>query len=473
MFYTPASTWSQMLKTGEIQPSDIIDIYQKRSAVVEKQIKGYLNYFETPVRQNSGQSDFQDIPIVLKDNICLAGYPTTCGSRILGEFVPPYQATVSQKLLNAGLPILGKANMDEFAMGSSNENSAFHPSLNPWDLERVPGGSSGGSAALVAAGSTPWALGSDTGGSIRQPASFCGVVGMKPTYGRVSRYGLVAYASSLDQIGPLTLTVRDNAKLLNVIAGHDSADSTSLKLPTEDFGRDLDKEIRGLKIGVPREMLAEGVEPEVRAAIEKALGVFESQGAIIAETSLPRLKYALAAYYLIATSEASSNLARFDGVRYGHRSAHASNLVEMYTQSRSEGFGDEVKRRIMLGTYSLSSGYYDAYYKKAQQVRTLLIEDFQAQFETFDFLISPTSPITAFRFGEKQQDPLSMYLTDILTVPVNLVGIPALSVPCGFDSQNLPIGLQIMAKPLAEAAIYQLAQAYESATDWHMRHPEL
>lgn len=473
MFYTPASTWSQMLKTREIQPAEILAVYQKRSESVEKQIQGYLAHFESPVRMATGQSDFQDIPVVLKDNICLADHPTTCGSRILGNFVPPYQATVSQKLLAAGLPILGKANMDEFAMGSSNENSAFHSTLNPWDLERVPGGSSGGSAALVAAGAAPWALGSDTGGSIRQPASFCGVVGMKPTYGRVSRYGLVAYASSLDQIGPLTLTVRDNAHLLNLIAGHDSADSTSLKLPDEDFTRELGKDIRGLRLGVPREMLAEGVDPEVRAAIEKALAVFESQGAIIEETSLPRLKYALAAYYLIATSEASSNLARFDGVRYGHRASQASNLVEMYTQSRSEGFGDEVKRRIMLGTYALSSGYYDAYYKKAQQVRTLLIEDFQAQFARFDALISPTSPITAFRLGEKQADPLSMYLTDILTVPVNLVGIPALSLPCGFDSQNLPIGLQIMAKPLGEALIYQLAQAYESATEWHTRHPEL
>ncbi|MGE3728412.1 MAG: Asp-tRNA(Asn)/Glu-tRNA(Gln) amidotransferase subunit GatA [Candidatus Sericytochromatia bacterium] len=473
MFYTPATTWSQMLKTSEIQPAEVIDVYQKRAESIEKKIQGYLLRFDTPVRSAPGQSDFQDIPLVLKDNICLADHLTTCGSRILGNFIPPYQATVSQKLLAAGIPILGKANMDEFAMGSSNENSAFHTTMNPWDLTRVPGGSSGGSAALVAAGAAPWALGSDTGGSIRQPAAFCGVVGMKPTYGRVSRFGLVAYASSLDQIGPLTLTVRDNAHLLNLIAGHDPADSTSLKLPPEDFSRDLGKDIRGVRIGVPREMLAEGVDPEVRAAIEKALGVFESQGAVVAETSLPRLKYALAAYYLIATSEASSNLARFDGVRYGHRAQMANNLVEMYTQSRNEGFGSEVKRRIMLGTYALSSGYYDAYYKKAQQVRTLLIQDFQAQFAQFDFLISPTSPITAFRLGEKQADPLSMYLTDILTVPVNLVGIPALSLPCGFDRQNLPIGLQIMAKPLAEAAIYQLAQAYESATTWHTSHPEL
>lgn len=473
MFYTPATAWRKLLSDKEIQPSEVLAIYQARAAEVEPRIQGYLHHFDIPVRSASGQSEFQDIPLVLKDNICLADHPTTCGSKILSNFIPPYQATVSQKLLDAGLPILGKANMDEFGMGSSNENSAFQKTYNPWDLERVPGGSSGGSAALVAAGVVPWALGSDTGGSIRQPASFCGVVGMKPTYGRVSRYGLVAYASSLDQIGPLSLNVRDNAHLLNLIAGHDAADSTSLKLPTEDFTRLLGKEIRNLRIGVPREMLAEGVDPEVRKAIETALGVFESQGAIIEETHLPRLKYALAAYYLIATSEASSNLARFDGVRYGYRSANTQNLVDMYTQSRSEGFGEEVKRRIMLGTYALSSGYYDAYYKKAQQVRTLLIQDFEAQFEKFDFLISPTVPMTAFRFGEKQADPLSMYLTDILTVPVNLVGIPALSLLCGFDSQNMPIGMQIMAKPLAEAAIYQLAQAYESATDWHLRHPEL
>jgi aspartyl-tRNA(Asn)/glutamyl-tRNA(Gln) amidotransferase subunit A len=473
MHYTPAHKWSQMLKSKEISAAEILQVYNQRAEAVESKVKGYLDRFESPIRLSEGQSDFQDIPVVLKDNICLEGKTTTCGSKILANFVSPYQGTVSQKLLAAGLPVIGKANMDEFAMGSSNENSAFQKTHNPWQLDHVPGGSSGGSAALVAAGATPWALGSDTGGSIRQPASFCGAVGMKPTYGRCSRYGLVAYASSLDQIGPITGNVRDNAHLLNLIAGHDPADSTSLKVPSEDFSRALDQDIKGLRLGVPREMLADGVHPEVRMAIENALKVFESQGAIIEETSLPRLKYALAAYYLIASCEASSNLARFDGVRYGHRSAQAKNLEEMYTQSRNEGFGDEVKRRIMLGTFALSAGYYDAYYKKAQQVRTLLIEDFNAQFERFDFLISPTSPITAFKLGEKESDPLSMYLTDILTVPVNLVGIPALSLPCGFDNSQLPIGLQIMAKPLAEAQIYRLAQAYESATDWHTRHPEL
>jgi len=473
MHYTPAHEWSRMLKAREISASEILKVYARRSDAVSLKTGGYLNRFDTPVRKPAGQSDFADIPIVLKDNICLADHPTTCGSKILEHFVPPYQATVSEKLLQAGLPILGKANLDEFGMGSSNENSAFGPTRNPWDLERVPGGSSGGSAALVAAGETPWALGSDTGGSIRMPASFCGITGMKPTYGRVSRYGLVAYASSLDQIGPLSLTVRDNASLLNLIAGHDPAESTSLNAPPEDFGRLLGQDIKGMKIGVPLEMLAEGVAPEVRSAFENALKHYERLGASIDEVSLPRLKYALAAYYLIATSEASSNLARFDGVRYGHRSSQAASLEEMYTQSRNEGFGPEVKLRIMLGNYALSSGYYDAYYKKAQQVRTLLIEDFQKVFSQYDFLLSPTVPMTAFKLGEKLNDPLSMYLTDILTVPVNLVGIPALSLPCGFDAQGMPIGLQIMAKPLDEARIYQLAEAYQASTEWHMRHPEL
>lgn len=473
MHYTPASVWSQRLKSREISPAEILAVYAARSAAVSERIGGYLTRFDTPVRQPGAQSEVADIPLVLKDNICLANYPTTCGSRMLQNFVPPYQATVVQRILDAGLPVLGKANMDEFGMGSSNENSALGLTRNPWDLERVPGGSSGGSAALVAAGEVPWALGSDTGGSIRMPAAFCGITGMKPTYGRVSRYGLVAYASSLDQIGPLTLTVRDNATLLGLIAGHDRADSTSLAQPAEDFGRLIGQDIRGLRLGVPAEMLDSGVDAEVRVAFEQALRQLESLGAVVEETHLPRLKYALAAYYLIATSEASSNLARYDGVRYGYRTAQANNLEEMYVKSRTEGFGAEVKLRIMLGTFALSSGYYEAYYKKAQQVRTLLIEDFRQEFERFDFLLSPTVPTTAFPIGSKQKDPLSMYLTDILTVPVNLTGIPALSLPCGFDSQGLPVGLQIMGRPLDEARIYQLAYAYEQSTDWHLRHPEL
>lgn len=473
MYYTSASVWSQRLQAREVSPAEVLAVYAERSNAVSERIGGYLTRFETPVRQPEGSSEMADIPLVLKDNICLAGYPTTCASRMLETFIPPYQATVTQRLLDAGLPILGKANMDEFGMGSSNENSAFGLTRNPWNLERVPGGSSGGSAALVAAGEVPWALGSDTGGSVRTPAAFCGITGMKPTYGRVSRYGLVAYASSLDQIGPLTLTVEDNAALLSLIAGHDQADSTSLPQPREDFRRFLGQDIQGLRIGVPLEMVDKGIAGEVRAAFEQALRQLEHLGAQIEEFSLPHLDYALAAYYLIATSEASSNLARYDGVRYGYRTPQAANLEEMYVKSRSEGFGPEVKLRIILGTFALSSGYYDAYYKKAQQVRSLLIADFRQAFECFDFLLSPTTPTTAFPIGAKRNDPLSMYLSDILTVPANLTGIPALSLPCGFDSQGLPIGLQVMGRPLEEARIYQLAYAYEQATTWHQRHPEL
>ena len=472
MHYTSACAWRQKLAEREVSAAEILSVYARRSDQVSSQIGGYLNRFASPVRQSEGQSEFADIPIVLKDNICLAGQPTTCASRMLEHFVPPYQATAAAKVLAAGLPVLGKSNLDEFGMGSTNENSALGLTRNPWDLTRVPGGSSGGSAALVAAGETPWALGSDTGGSIRMPASFCGITGLKPTYGRVSRYGLVAYASSLDQIGPMTRDVRDNAHLLNLIAGHDPADSTSAAQGAENFTRSLGQSISGLKIGVPREMCATGLDPDVRQAFEAALQQLEALGAEISEVSLPHLQYALASYYLIATAEASSNLSRYDGVRYGHRARQAQTLNEMYTQTRSEGFGPEVKLRIMLGTFALSSGYYDAYYKKAQQVRTLLIQDFQQAFADFDFLLSPTVPITAFALGAKQ-DPLSLYLTDVLTVPANLAGLPALSLPCGFDPQGLPIGLQIMGRPFEEARVYQLAYAYEQATDWLGRQPEL
>jgi aspartyl-tRNA(Asn)/glutamyl-tRNA(Gln) amidotransferase subunit A len=470
MHYTSACAWRQKLAEGEVSAAEILSVYARRSDQISSQIGGYLNRFDSPVRLPEGQSEFADIPIVLKDNICLAGQPTTCASRMLEHFVPPYQATAAAKVLAAGLPVLGKANLDEFGMGSSNENSALGLTRNPWDLTRVPGGSSGGSAALVAAGETPWALGSDTGGSIRMPASFCGITGLKPTYGRVSRYGLVAYASSLDQIGPMTRDVRDNAYLLNLIAGHDPADSTSAAQPAEDFTRCLGQSIKGLKIGVPREMAAS--DPDVQQAFTAALQQLEALGAEIADISLPHLQYALASYYLIATAEASSNLSRYDGVRYGHRARQAQTLNEMYTQTRSEGFGPEVKLRIMLGTFALSSGYYDAYYKKAQQVRTLLIQDFQQAFANFDCLLSPTVPVTAFALGAKQ-DPLSLYLTDVLTVPANLAGLPALSLPCGFDRQGLPIGLQIMGRPFEEARVYQLAYAYEQATDWLSRQPEL
>jgi aspartyl-tRNA(Asn)/glutamyl-tRNA(Gln) amidotransferase subunit A len=473
MHFTSVQTLSHQLQQGAISPVEVLATFAARADQVEPQIHGFLSRFATPVQApTASESPWAHIPIALKDNICLAGQATTCGSNILAPFVPPYHATVSEKLLAAGIPIVGKANMDEFAMGSSNENSAFGPTRNPWDLERVPGGSSGGSAALVAAGAVPWALGSDTGGSVRQPASFCGIVGMKPTYGRVSRYGLVAYASSLDQIGPLTRTVTDNAILLNLIAGHDARDSTSSPAPLPDFTHLLGQDIRGLRIGIPTEMFGDGLAPEVKQAVDQAIAILHNLGAHIVEVSLPHTRYALAAYYLIATSEASSNLARYDGIRYGFRAEGVQNLEELYVQTRSQGFGSEVKRRIMLGTFALSSGYYEAYYKKAQQVRTLLIQDFEKAFSQCDLMLSPTSPVTAFKLGEKS-DPLSMYLTDILTVTVNLVGVPALSVPCGFDSQGLPIGLQLMGKPLDEARLYQVAHAYEQATDWHQQHPHL
>ncbi len=463
-----AIDWHQLLSSKEVQPADILSYYAERSERLEPAIQGYLQRFETPVQQTTSN---WSIPIAIKDNICVKDHPTTCASRILENFIPPYQATVIQKLLDAGLPIVGKSNLDEFGMGSSNENSAFHKTHNPWNLEHVPGGSSGGSAALVAANLVPWSLGTDTGGSIRLPAAFCGVVGLKPTYGLVSRYGLIAYASSLDQIGPITRTVADNAALLSLIAGHDPQDSTSANISLPDFSARLHQPIKGMKIGVPKEMLGDGIAADVRQAVEKAVQVYTELGALVEEVSLPVLPHSLAAYYLIATSEASSNLARYDGVRYGYRAPNAKNLREMYQRSRSEGFGPEVKLRILLGTYALSAGYYDAYYKKAQQVRTLLIQAFNQAFESYDALLAPTSPVSAFKMGEKTSDPLQMYLTDILTVAANLTGIPALSVPCGFDTQGLPIGLQLMAKPLSEPVLYQLAHAYEQATDWHLRLP--
>lgn len=465
-----ASSWLAAVESGETSATEILNFYQQNISAYEDQVGGFLDRFEFPV---TGESAKIPIPIALKDNICLKNHKTTCASKMLHNFVAPYHASVSQKLVDLGLPIMGKANMDEFAMGSSTENSAFQSTRNPWDLERVPGGSSGGSAALVAANEVPWSLGSDTGGSIRLPASFCGVVGMKPTYGRVSRYGLVAYASSLDQIGPFSRDVRDNALLLNFIAGHDPHDSTSAKLPTEDFRRLLGKPITGLKLGVAKEMMTDGIDPEVRHAVEAALQVYQDLGAEIVEISLPTVPYSLAAYYLIATSEASSNLARFDGVRYGHRSAQSSDLLEMYINSRSEGFGPEVKLRIMLGTFALSSGYYEAYYLKAQKARSLLQQDFQRAFESVDAIISPTSPVTAFKFGERSADPMQMYSTDVLTVSANLTGLPALSLPCGLDSLGLPIGLQLMGQALDEARLYQLAHAYEQATPWHQLVPKL
>ncbi len=416
------------------------------------------------------------IPIGIKDNMCTKGIPTTCASKILENFVPPYESTVTQKLKDAGAVMVGKTNLDEFAMGGSTENSAYHSTANPWDLSRVPGGSSGGSAAAVAAGECTVALGSDTGGSIRQPASFCGVVGMKPTYGLVSRYGLVAFASSLDQIGPFGRTVEDAAILLNAIAGYDAQDATSLKVEIPDYVKLLKPDLRPrgrIKIGVIKETFGEGLDAVVEQAVMKAIDQLQTLGAEIHVISCPRFRYGLPTYYIIAPSEASANLARYDGVKYGIRVPDADNLLSMYKKTRSAGFGPEVKRRIMLGTYALSAGYYDAYYLKAQKVRTLIKQDFDAAFEQVDVLVSPTAPTTAFKAGSKTEDPLSMYLNDLMTIPVNLAGLPGISVPCGFDEQGLPIGMQLIGKVLREDVLLQVAYAYEQSTPWHLRTPEM
>jgi aspartyl-tRNA(Asn)/glutamyl-tRNA(Gln) amidotransferase subunit A len=412
------------------------------------------------------------IPIAIKDNMCTKDIRTTCSSKILQNFIPPYESTATTKLLEQGYVLTGKTNLDEFAMGSSTENSGFHTTCNPWDTERIPGGSSGGSAAAVAADECIAALGSDTGGSIRQPAALCGVVGLKPTYGRVSRYGLVAFASSLDQIGPITKKVRDAAVLMNVISGKDRMDSTSAFVIVPDFTASIGKDIKGLRIGIPKEYFIEGIDPEVNAAVQTAIKQYEALGAVPVAVSLPHSSYAIATYYVLATSEASSNLARYDGVKYGFR-AEGKDLIDMYMQTRAKGFGAEVKRRIMLGTYTLSSGYYDAYYKKAQQVRTLLKRDFDEAFRTVDLILTPTAPTAAFKKGEKTDDPLQMYLADIFTISVNLAGVPAISIPCGFTSNNLPIGLQLIGRHFDEETILKAAHAYEQSTEWHKRRPTL
>jgi len=426
---------------------------------------------EAEARLSRGEgSPLTGIPLALKDVMVTRGLRTTCASKILGNFVPTYDATVVARLRQAGAIFLGKTNMDEFAMGSSTENSAFGPTRNPWNREYVPGGSSGGSAAAVAADLCLGALGSDTGGSIRQPACLCGVVGLKPTYGRVSRYGLVAYASSLDQIGPLTKEVRDAALLLAVIAGHDPRDSTSVPQAAPDYAAALGQGLQGLKIGVPREYFGPGLDPEVEAAIRSALGTLGALGAEILEVSLPHTEYAVATYYLVAVAEASSNLARYDGVKYGFR-AEGRNLLETYLNTRTQGFGAEVRRRIMLGAYILSAGYYDAYYKKGTQARALIRGDFEAAFRECALIACPVSPTPAFRLGEKLADPLTMYLSDIFTISANLAGIPGISVPCGFSSRGLPIGLQLLGPPFAESEIFRAAYAFEQATDFHRRKP--
>lgn len=424
-------------------------------------------------RSRDGERPLLGVPVVVKDNICTRGVRTTCASRILADYVPPYDATVVERLRAAGAVIVGKSNLDEFAMGSSTENSAFGPTRNPWRLDRVPGGSSGGSAASLAAGQAPLALGSDTGGSVRQPAALCGVAGLKPSYGRVSRYGLIAYASSLDQIGPMARVVRDVALLLHVLAPHDPRDSTSAPVPVPDYAAAVERGVEGLRIGVPREFLEEGVQPEVAAGVRSAVDLLCQAGACAEECSMPSTRWSLAAYYIIAPAEASSNLARYDGVKYGHRSPRgAGDPVQMMERSRAEGFGPEVKQRIMVGTYALSEGYYEAYYRRAQQVRTLIRRDFARAFERFDVLITPTSPTVAFAIGERAQDPLAMKLADVCTLPANLAGVPGISVPCGLHD-GLPIGLQIMGRPFDEETVLRVAGAYEALSGWAGRRPEL
>lgn len=471
-----------LFKRGEVSVPEVVESLLSRIEVVEPKIKAYITLNNERAIERAAECqklieegrDFPvlGIPMAIKDNICTEGVRTTCASKILHNFIPPYESTVTTRLIESRYILMGKTNLDEFAMGSSTENSGFFVTRNPWDMERIPGGSSGGSAAAVAADECIAALGSDTGGSIRQPAALCGVVGLKPTYGRVSRYGLVAFASSLDQIGPITKNVRDAALLLNLISGHDTNDSTSAPVPVPDFTASIGKDIKGMKIGIPKEYFIEGMDKEVEAAVREAIRLIESLGAIPVELSLTHTEYAVATYYVLATSEASSNLARYDGVKYGFR-ASAKDLMEMYMNTRAEGFGPEVKRRILLGTYALSSGYYEAYYKKAQQVRTLIKRDFDEAFKGVDVIVTPTTPTPAFKIGEKASDPLQMYLSDIFTISVNLAGVPAISIPCGFSSQGLPIGLQIIGRHFDEEKILQVAHAYEQSTEWHKRRPPL
>lgn len=473
----------QAILERKLSVSEMVDASFRRIASTDEQVQAFLTMNEEGARTEAVAIDkriaageelglLAGIPAGVKDNIVTEGIRTTCASKFLDNFVPVYDGTVSRKLKEAGAITIGKLNMDEFAMGGSNENSAYRTTRNPWDLERVPGGSSGGSAASVAAGQVTFALGSDTGGSIRQPASYCGVVGLKPTYGLVSRFGLVAFASSLDQIGPITRNVEDAALVLQAIAGYDKMDSTSAKVDIPDYAAQLTGDVAGLRIGVPSEYIGQGVDPKVKEAVLAALKVFEDMGATWEEVSMPHTEYAVATYYLLASSEASSNLARFDGVRYGVRADNPDNLLDLYHRSRSEGFGQEVKRRIMLGTYALSSGYYDAYYLKAQKVRTLIKRDFDEAFNKFDILLGPTAPTTAFRIGEQINDPLAMYLNDILTIPVSLAGVPAISVPCGL-ADGLPVGLQLIGKAFDEATVLRAAHAFEQRTEFHKLRPQL
>ncbi len=471
------------LEAGAISSVELTQTLLDRIDAVDNRLHAFLRTAPEAALAQAAQADearaqgeqgaLLGVPIAVKDNLSTRGMETTCGSKILQGYVPPFDATAIARLKAAGAIIVGKTNQDEFAMGSSTENSGYFTTFNPWDLERVPGGSSGGSAAAVAACEIPAALGTDTGGSVRQPASLCGLVGLRPTYGRISRYGLIAFASSLDQIGPLTRSVKDAALLTQIMAGIDPLDSTSRTEDVADYVGALRPEIDGLRVGVPREYVeAGGLQSAVTQAVDEALTTLESMGAELVDVSLPHTEHGIAVYYLIATAEASANLARFDGIRYGYR-AEADDLESVYGRTRAEGFGDEVIRRIMLGTYALSAGYYDAYYLQAQKVRTLIRQDFDKAFEDVDVLVGPTSPFTAFRLGERIDDPLQMYLADVFTITQALAGVPAVSVPCGFDGAGLPIGLQIIGPDLAEAQILRVAYAYEQATDWHTRRPEL
>ncbi|MBF0531768.1 MAG: Asp-tRNA(Asn)/Glu-tRNA(Gln) amidotransferase subunit GatA [Candidatus Omnitrophica bacterium] len=467
-----AHALQELLLNRQVSPADIYRAVRGQIDLVEKKVGAFARLAPAPDFNGLADKPFP-IPVALKDNLCISGQETTCASKILTGFRPPYDATVVRRLKEAGALIIGQANMDEFAFGSSTESSCYGPTKNPWDLTRVPGGSSGGAAAAVAAHETIWALGSDTGGSIRQPAAFCGIVGLKPTYGRVSRYGLIAFASSLDQIGPMTKDVTDAARLLKIIAGHDPLDATSVDLPVPDYTQSLRCEVKGMRVGIPREYFIAGLDPEVAEAVTAAIAVLKKQGAQIVDISLPHTPYAVATYYIVATAEASSNLGRYDGVRYGRRvrppEIRQTPIIDMFEETRDQGFGEEAKRRIMLGTYALSAGYYDAYYLKGLKVRTLIKRDFDQAFQTVDAIVTPTAPTTAFKIGEKTADPLSMYLSDIYTISANLSGIPAISLPCGFSQAGLPIGLQIMAKPFAEETLFRVAFAYEQATGWHKR----
>jgi aspartyl-tRNA(Asn)/glutamyl-tRNA(Gln) amidotransferase subunit A len=483
LYQMTAHQLHQLLMRKEVTSREITEAVLRRVEEVEGRTHAYITLTPEMALEQAAAADrriqkgeagpMTGIPMAIKDVICTQGVRTTCGSHILENFIPPYDATVTQKLRAAGAVFIGKANMDEFAMGSSTENSFFGPTRNPWDLERIPGGSSGGSAAAVAADECIVSLGSDTGGSIRQPAACCGVVGMKPTYGRVSRYGLVAFASSLDQIGPFGKDVRDTALLLNAVSGHEPRDSTSVDLPVPDYTQSLVDDVRGMVLGVPQETSGQGIDPQVAESVREAIEALKRLGARIVEVSLPHSAYALAVYYIIAPCEASSNLARYDGVKYGFRARGAEDLLDMYQETRWQGFGAEVKRRIMLGTYALSAGYYDAYYLKASRVRTLIRQDFEKAFKTCDAIVLPTAPTPAFRIGEKVDDPLQMYLSDIFTIPCNLAGLPGLSLPCGFSRDGLPIGLQVLGNFFQEEKVLRVAHAFEKNTEHHLRKPNL